>query len=180
MWTSKLNHIRVKRNHWCLFQTLYFNFWEINRSTGSTLPQYTFSIGEFTFIVSWCTNNIICCIFATWMTSFIIWKDVVRILFVSLSWFIFFLPRELSALFFIVFNCFLRHSFDDSWKYFEVLQMAQPHIILWWSAIGSSWGCAKEWRIVSLIITSCVSACLDPSKPPSSGEVMISLCKCHM
>ena len=58
--------------------------------------------------------------------------------------------------------------------------MAQPHIILWWCVIGSSWGGAKEQIIVSLIITSFVSACLAPSKPPSSGEAMSSLCNCCM
>ena len=58
--------------------------------------------------------------------------------------------------------------------------MAQAHIILWWYVIGSSWGGAKEQCIVSLIMTSFVSACLDPSKPQSSGEAMISLYNCHM
>ena len=53
--------------------------------------------------------------------------------------------------------------------------MAQPHTILWWCVIGRGWGGAKEQSIVSLIITSCVMACLDPSKPPSSGEAMSSL-----
>ena len=58
--------------------------------------------------------------------------------------------------------------------------MAQPHIIFWLSIIGHSWGGAKEWSIVLLIIKSFVSACLAPSKPPSYGEAMISLCNCRM
>ena len=58
--------------------------------------------------------------------------------------------------------------------------MAQPHIIFWWYVIGRSLGGAKERIIVSLIITSFVLACLDPSKPPSSGETMISLCNYRM
>ena len=80
----------------------------------------------------------------------------------------------------MVFNCFRCHAFNDTWKYFEVLQIAQPHIILWWSIIGRSWRGAK-WRIVvSLIITSIVPSCLAPSKPPSYGEAMSSLCNCHV
>ena len=78
------------------------------------------------------------------------------------------------------FNGFCRHSFNESRKYFEVLQMAQPQIILWWYFIGRSWGGAKERSILSLLITSFVSACLAPSKPPSYGEVMSSLCNCCM
>ena len=80
----------------------------------------------------------------------------------------------------MIFICFHHHEFNNSWKYFEVLQMAQPHVIFWWSVIGISCGGAKERIIVSLIITSFVSACLDTSKPPSSGEAMISLCNCRM
>ena len=80
----------------------------------------------------------------------------------------------------MVFNFFWRHEFNDSWKYFEVLQMAQTHIMLWWYVIVSSWGDAKERSIVSLIITSFVLACMAPSKPPSSGETMSSLCYCCM
>ena len=80
----------------------------------------------------------------------------------------------------IIFNVFRRHTFNDSWGYFEVLQMEQPHIILWWSFIGCSWGGAKEQSIVSLIITLFKSACLDPSKTPSSGEAIISLCNYRM
>ena len=80
----------------------------------------------------------------------------------------------------MIFNCFLRHTFNNSCNYFEVLQMAQPHIILWWSTIRRSWGGSKEQSIVSLIITSFVSACPAPSKPPSSGEIMSSLCNCCM
>ena len=76
----------------------------------------------------------------------------------------------------MIFNYFRRHAFNDSWKYFEVLQMEQPHIILWLSVIGRSCEGAKEQIIVSLITTSFVSKCLDPSKPPSSGEAMSSLC----
>ena len=93
---------------------------------------------------------------------------------------IFLLPRELSDLSFMVFNCFCRHAFDDSWKYFEVFKMAQPHIILWWLVIGRSWGGAKEQSIVSLIITSFALACLAPTKPPPSDEAMIPLRNCHM
>ena len=33
---------------------------------------------------------------------------------------------------------------------------------------------------MSLIITTVVMACLDPGKPPSSGEAMRSLCNCCM
>ena len=33
---------------------------------------------------------------------------------------------------------------------------------------------------MSLIITLFVLSCLAPSKLPSSGEAMISLCNCHM
>ena len=40
------------------------------------------------------------------------------------------LPREFSALSFIIFNCFRRHAFKYYCIYLEVLQMAQPHIIL--------------------------------------------------
>ena len=76
------------------------------------------------------------------------------------------------------FNYFRRHAFNDYWKFFEVLQMAQPQIILWWSVIGRSWRGSKERIIVSLIIKSFVSACIYPSKPPSSGEEMSSLCNC--
>ena len=53
--------------------------------------------------------------------------------------------------------------------------MAQPHIFLWWYVLGRSLGGAKERIIVSLIITSFVSVCLAPSKPPSLGEAMRSL-----
>ena len=77
-------------------------------------------------------------------------------------------------------TCFHRHAFNDSWNYFEVLQMAPPRLILLLSVIGRSWGGAKELIIVSLIITSFVSACLDPSKLPSSGEAMTSLWNYHM
>ena len=91
-----------------------------------------------------------------------------------------FLPPKLSAVSFMIFNSFCHHAFNDSWKYFEVLQMAQPHIILWWSFIGRSWEGAKERSILSLIITSFVLAFLDPSKPSSYGETMSSLCNCHM
>ena len=41
----------------------------------------------------------------------------------------------------------------------------------------------RRWfkkNIMLIIITSFVSACLVPSKPPSSGETMSSLCNCHM
>ena len=71
---------------------------------------------------------------------------------------------------------FRRHAFNDSWENFEMLQMAQPHIIFWWYVIGRSWVGAQERIIVSLIIISFVSAFLDPSKPPLSGEVTSSLC----
>ena len=77
-------------------------------------------------------------------------------------------------------STFRCYSFNDFWKYFGVLKMAQPYIILWWSVIGSSWGGAKELSIVSLIITSFILACLDPSEPPSSGEVMSSLWNCRV
>ena len=30
------------------------------------------------------------------------------------------------------FNCFRRHAINDYWKYFEVLQMAQPRIIFYY------------------------------------------------
>ena len=82
---------------------------------------------------------------------------------------------KLYALYFMIFNFFRHHAFDDSWGCFEVLQMEQPHIILWWYVIEFSWGGAKERSIVSLIITSFVSACLAPSKPPSPDEAMSSL-----
>ena len=85
MWTSKLSHIRVKRNHWCSVKWINFNSWESKRSTGSTLPQYTFPIGQLKFIISWCTKNKICCVFAMWMTSFIVWGYVVRIWFLKLE-----------------------------------------------------------------------------------------------
>ena len=80
----------------------------------------------------------------------------------------------------MIFNCFRRYTFKDSCIYLEVLQMAQPHIILWLSVIGCSWWGAKERSIVSLIIASFVSACQAPSKPPSSGEEISSLCNCRM
>ena len=50
----------------------------------------------------------------------------------------------------------------------------------WWSFIGRSWGGANEQSIVSLIITSFVSACMDPNEPPSPSEAMSSLCNCRM
>ena len=80
----------------------------------------------------------------------------------------------------MIFNCFRPHKLNDDWKYFEVIQMAQSHIIFWWSVIVRSQRGAKERRAVSLIITSLASACLDLSKPPSSGEAMSLLCHCRM
>ena len=78
------------------------------------------------------------------------------------------------------FDFFCRHTLNDSWKYFELLHMAQPHIILWWYVFGRSLRGDKERSILSLIITSFVSSCLAPIKPPSSGEAMSSFCKCHI
>ena len=166
MWTSKLCHIRVKHNYWCSDWYIHFNCMESNSTKESTLPQNTFTIGQFTFIISWCTKNKICCIFATWMTSFFLWKCIVSILFVSWVNSSFPLPREFSAFSFMDFNCFRLYAFKDSCIYLVVLQMVQPHIILWLSVIGRSWGGAKERSIVSLIITSFVMTCLAPTEPP--------------
>ena len=47
------------------------------------------------------------------------------------------------------------------------------------ASLDSSGG-DKEQSIVSLIIISFLSECLDPSKPPSSGESMSSLGNCRM
>ena len=163
MWTSKLGHIRVKHNHWCSVWWILFNSWGCNRSTVSTLSQYTFPIGQLTFIISQWTNNRICCILATYMTSFIVWNSVVRKLFVSLSEFTFSSSTWIIYFIFHIFFFFRRHAFNDSWEYFELLQMAQPHIILWWSIIERSWGGGKKQSMVSLIITSFVSVCLSPS-----------------
>ena len=90
MWTSKLSHIHVKHNHWCSVWWINFNSWGSNRSTGSTLPQYTFLIGQVKFIIIQCTKDRISFIFTIWMTSFIVWKGAVRIWLVSLSKLIFF------------------------------------------------------------------------------------------
>ena len=70
----------------------------------------------------------------------------------------------------MIFNSFRFRAFNYSWKYFEVLQMAQPHIILLWYVIGSHWLGVKEQSIVSLIITLFALVYLYLSKPPSSGE----------
>ena len=117
--------------------------WESNKSTGSTLRQYTFTIGKLKCIICKCTRNIIFCILTTWMTIFIVSKGAVIIQFLSLSYFMFPLTRELSTLSFMIKNCLGRHAFNNSWRYFEVLQMAQPHIIFWWYFIGRSWGGSK-------------------------------------
>ena len=44
-----------------------------------TLPHNTFPIGQFTFIIIWCTKNRICCIFATWMASLFLWECIFSI-----------------------------------------------------------------------------------------------------
>ena len=80
----------------------------------------------------------------------------------------------------MIFICFHRQEFSSFKKYFKVLQIAQPKIILWLTVIGRSSRGAKELSILSLIIMTFVLACLAPSKPPLSGEAMISLCKFRM
>ena len=80
----------------------------------------------------------------------------------------------------MIFNGFRHNTFNDSRKYFEVLKMAKPHIILWLSVIVRSLGGDKEQSIMSLIITSFVLTCLAPGKRPLSGEAMSLLSNCRV
>ena len=129
-WTSKLSHIRVKCNHWCLVWWISFNSWEVNRSTGSTLLQKKVPIGKLTFVISWCTKNRICCIFAMWMMSFIVWKGVVNIWLLVLSVFIFSSYTWIICFIYYDFKLFLPPCIQHFLELFELLLMVQPHIIL--------------------------------------------------
>ena len=175
-WTSKLCHIRVKHNHWWSDWCIHFLLGEQQHDRQYTSAEHISNwIIYIHHSLVYKEHNLLH--FRNVDDDFVSMEMYSQHMISKLESIHLLLFRvNFSAFSFMVFNSFRLHAFKDSCIYLEVLQMAQPHIIFWLYVIGRSWGGAKEQSIVSLIIKSGFMACLDPTKPPSSGASMISLC----